>query len=277
MLPRIKQMAQKTGHHYNWNITGTAEEMQNLIITAPAAGMETVFLLGGDGTIHQALPALTKSNLPLGLIPLGRGNDFARNVGLPLDYKKNPIFSVNHKCITIDSPLVNGIPFVSIASVGFDALVTQLAGSNKGFFSGTPGYVVCVLRALKRFSPVEVKVTVDDFSWQGRIMLIAVANGPYYGGGMKIAPQASMNSGEFSVCIVKEISKLNLLREFPKVFLGKHTTHAKVLIKSGISVTIEGDEDYDVCADGETVGKLPARCEIMGKKIKVIVPAHRES
>lgn len=271
LLPKIKDMAGSNGNHIRWIVTASAAEMDHLIRSAPSQGYDSVFLTGGDGTVHQALPALQDIQLPFGLIPLGRGNDFARNIGLPLAIQKNPLVTGKLKYMTIDSPLVNGIPFVSIASVGFDALVTQLAGENKGFFQGTPGYVVCVLRALGRFKPVEVKITVDEDTWKGRIMLVAVANGPYYGGGMKVAPQASVTSGLFSVCIVRQLSKMSLLREFPKVFLGKHTTHPKVMIKSGKRVTIQGDTAYDVCADGETVSKLPAHCEIAARKLSVIL------
>jgi YegS/Rv2252/BmrU family lipid kinase len=273
MLPKIKRMVSRGHHKISWTVTASVDEMDRLIRSAPAQEYGSVFLTGGDGTVHQALPAILQSKLPFGLIPLGRGNDFARNIGLPREIEKNPIASGRFTYQTIDSPTVNGIPFVSIASVGFDALVTQLAGENKGFFQGTPGYVACVLRALGKFKPLEVKLTVDGDAWQGRIMLVAVANGPFYGGGMKVAPSASVTSGRFSICIVRELSKLGLLREFPKVFQGKHTSHPKVLILSGKKVTIEGEENHDICADGETIGKLPARCDIRAGKMEVILPS----
>ena len=103
-------------------------------------------------------------------------------------------------------------------------------------------------------------------------MMVAMANGPYYGGGMKIAPEAVMNDGLLNICIVKEIPKWELLREFPKVFNGTHVFHPRIMMKSGQKVKIVSDEHREIFADGEYIGNLPAECTIGNQTIQIMSP-----
>lgn len=235
-------------------------------------GRDGLLLFGGDGTIHKALPAITKVNLPFGLLPCGRGNDFARNIGLPIDLKWNCRLLPNPSFRQFDLPSINHIPFVSIAYVGFDAEVSKLANDKKGYFDGKLGYIICVLKALKNFRPFEIEITIDGHCWRERVMMVAMANGPYYGGGMKIAPEAVMNDGLLNICIVKEIPKWELLREFPKVFNGTHVFHPRIMMKSGQKVKIVSDEHREIFADGEYIGNLPAECTIGNQTIQIMSP-----
>jgi diacylglycerol kinase (ATP) len=272
LRPKLEKRLLETPHVFDWKVTKTAEEMRQLIRSAGSRGTDAILLIGGDGTVHEALPAILQAGLPFGIIPCGRGNDFARNIGLSLDIDENCQWPVDLRATPIDLPLVNGQPFGSIACVGFDALVNRLARDKTGQLGGTAGYIVCVLKALRIFHPLEVEVKVDDFVWRGKAMMVAVANGPYYGGGMKIAPQARMDDGLFDVCLIQEVSKAELIREFPKVFRGTHTRHPAVLIRSGRMVKISGPDSEDVFADGELAGHLPAVCSLSEKKIAVLRP-----
>jgi diacylglycerol kinase (ATP) len=156
--------------------------------------------------------------------------------------------------------------------VGFDAEVNRLANDGKGYFGGKLGYTICVLKSLKNFKPFEIEMTIDGHRFRERVMLITVANGPYYGGGMKIAPQAIMDDGVLDICIVKEISKLELLRQFPKVFNGTHITHPKIIMASGKKIKITSDESREIFSDGEYVGVLPAECTIGSQSLRVLFP-----
>jgi diacylglycerol kinase (ATP) len=105
-------------------------------------------------------------------------------------------------------------------------------------------------------------------------MMVSVANAPFYGGGMKIAPQAIMDDGLLDICIVKEISKLELLRQFPKVFKGTHVTHPRIMMATGRKIKITSDEERDLFADGEPAGKLPVECTIGSRTIRVLAPSN---
>jgi len=128
------------------------------------------------------------------------------------------------------------------------------------------------LKALKNFRPFEVEITIDDLTWRQRVMMVSVANAPFYGGGMKIAPDANMNDGVFDICIVQEISKFELLQQFPKVFKGTHIFHPRVLMKTGKKIRLVSDENREIFADGEYVGSLPGECTIGNQKIQIMTP-----
>jgi diacylglycerol kinase (ATP) len=270
LLPKIKTLLSRNGHRYSWAITQTPEEMVREITTASSRGKNAVFLVGGDGTVHDALPAIRETRLPLGLIPCGRGNDFARNIGLTLDLEKDCAIPASPRFHSIDLPTINGVPFGSIACTGFDAVVNKLARDKRGYFDGAAGYIICVIKALKTFIPFEAEIRVDGFTWSGTMMMAAAANAPFYGGGMKIAPAARVDDGLLHVCIIEKISKWELLRQFPRVFKGTHTGHPNVIMASGRNVTMSCSGERDIFADGEFVGTTPAVAAIGAQTIQII-------
>ncbi len=278
LLPRIKRWLSRFPHDLRYEVTSTPEEMRNRILKASEDGIEAILLSGGDGTVHQALPAIVKTGLPFGYLPCGRGNDFARNMGLPPDLKRNCCFPSIPPIRRVDLPSLNQTtPFVAIAYVGFDCEVNRLANEHQGYFSGALGYTLCLLRALSRFQPFEVEITIDGQTWRERVMMISVANAPFYGGGMKIVPQAVMDDGRLDLCIVKEISKLELLRQFLKVFKGTHIHHPKILTTTGRNIRITSKEAREVFADGEPAGWLPLECTIGDRTIEVLTPSYSPS
>lgn len=277
LLPKVKRWFSQSSHDLLYEITSTIEDMRKKILKATARGIDAILLSGGDGTVHQALPAIVEAGLPFGYLPCGRGNDFARNIGLPPDLKSNCSFLSLPSFRNVDLPSINQkIPFVAIAYVGFDGEVNRLANDHQGYFGGTLGYIICVLKALKNFKPFEVEITIDDHTLRERVMMISVANAPFYGGGMKIAPQAVMDDGMLDICIVKEISKFELLRQFPKVFKGTHVTHPRIMMATGKTIKITSNEARDLFADGEHAGKLPVECTIGTRTIKVLAPSDKD-
>ena len=272
LLPKISRWLSRSPHEFSFRITKSLHNMRLEINGAATQGMNAILFLGGDGTVHQALPTLAETNIPFGFLPCGRGNDFARNVGGSLNLKNNCHFPSNPSVLQCDLPRINNIPFISIAYVGFDAEVNRLANDGKGYWGGKLGYIVCVLKALRKYRPFEIDMTIDDNRLREHVMMVAIANGPFYGGGMKIAPEASMNDGLLNICIVKEISKWELLRQFPKVYNGTHIFHPKIIMTTGKKIKVVSDEDREIFADGEYVGKLPAECTIGKQTIQILSP-----
>jgi diacylglycerol kinase (ATP) len=270
LLPKIKRWLSQSPHEFSFSIPRSQDEMRLEITKAPSRGIHGILLCGGDGTVHEALPAIAETNLPFGLIPCGRGNDFARNIGLSMNFRKNRILPFDPTFHKYDLPTINTIPFVSIACIGLDAEVNKLAQDGEGYFGGKLGYIVCVLKALKTFRPFEIEMTIDGQFGRDRVMMVTIANGPYYGGGMKIAPDAMMDDGVLNICIVKEMSKWELLREFPKVFKGTHISNPHFTMKTGQKVKIQSDERREIFADGEYVGNLPAECTIGNQTIQIM-------
>ena len=270
LLPVITRLLTGASHTMNGLIVPSVDEMRAKIRDARRSGFDALMLMGGDGTVHQALPAILDSDLPFGIIPGGRGNDFARNLGIgsrdwrDWDLRAEPVLR------EIDLPSINGVPFASVACAGFDATVNRLARARKGLMHGRIGYAVCVLRALHAVRTFPVSVRTGDAEWSGGVLMIAVANGPCYGGGMRIAPRAEMDDGRLDVCVVEEVPKRVLLSQFPNVYRGTHVSHPKVHTLTGPVVEITTDEPQDVYADGEYAGTLPAICTVSRRRVRVM-------
>jgi len=162
--------------------------------------------------------------------------------------------------------------FVNFCSIGLDALIAQEANKIKKYFSSTYAYVIGVIKALNKFRSLKVDLVIDDKKYEEEIMLVAVCNGSYYGGGMKIAPQAELSDGKFDICIVRKMSKLKLLFLFPTIFKGKHIKYKEVKMYRGKDVQVFSKCNMNVNADGEIVNNRPIKFEALHKKIEVIIP-----
>jgi diacylglycerol kinase (ATP) len=220
---------------------------------------EKVVAIGGDGLVNLCLQEVAEQNIGLSVIPAGTGNDFARAVG---SHKKsvNEIFNIvrSQDPTTIDLGLVTGAFgkrwYVQVLSTGFDALVNNLA-NRINWPRGQMKYTLATLLTLARFKPIPYELIIDGKQFKQDFMLLSVANGETYGGGMRICPDASNSDGIFDILLVHPVSKIVLLSIFPKVFTGKHVPHPKIDIIRGKKVQISADAL--AFADGEFVSKLP--------------------
>jgi diacylglycerol kinase (ATP) len=199
----------------------------------------------------------------------------ARTLGIPADpvlaadflFENEPIpmDAVRYRCSSGDGYSLN------IAGVGFDASVAQRINDGFRFLKGTTAYLAAVLQCLASYRPVRLTIAVDGETFETSAMLCAVANARYYGGGMKIAPNASVDDGLIDVVVVGGISKPEFLRQFPRVFKGTHLSHPAVKCLRGRTVRIDSSEPIPVLADGEIVGLPPAEFEIVPGTVKVVM------
>lgn len=222
--------------------------------------LEAVIVVGGDGMAHLAIQILAKTSIPLILIPAGTGNDFARSLGIPLS---DPISILDRarqtKAAPIDLGVVNGRYFCEVLSTGFDSVVNERANRIR-LISGRSKYNLAILLELPLFRPKRYFFKVDETSFEIDAMLIAIANGASYGGGMRVCPDAKLDDGRFDLMILEPVSKIEFLRVFPRVFSGSHIDHPRVRIMRG--ATVEVRAEAVAYADGERIGQLPIRAEI---------------
>ncbi|MBU3691917.1 MAG: YegS/Rv2252/BmrU family lipid kinase [Candidatus Nanopelagicaceae bacterium] len=229
--------------------------------------LQGLIVIGGDGTINLAIQSLAKTNVPLAVIPAGTGNDFARTLGLNL---KDPIKNLD-ACFdslptSIDLGVVRNRYFVQILSTGFDSLVNERANSLP-IIKGRMKYNFAIVFELLKFRPKSYRFEVDGVGFETKAMLIAVANGNCYGGGMLISPKSDPQDGLLDVMIVGPVSKLEFIKVFPKVYRGAHTSHPAVKFLSGKRIEIESEAI--AYADGERIGDLPVTAEIVEGGLKV--------
>ncbi len=227
--------------------------------------VDGVIAVGGDGIVHLAIQILAKTSIPLLLIPAGTGNDFARVLQLNLKDPLENLRRMKNDPTDIDLGLVDGRYFAEILSTGFDSIVNERA--NRIRFNGRWKYNLAMLLELPIFEPREYIFEIDGHSFKTRAMLIAIANGCSYGGGMKVCPDARIDDGMFDIMILRPVSKYEFLKVFPKVYKGTHINHPKIEILQGKKVTITADAiSY---ADGERIGELPLNAKIEPRALKV--------
>ena len=223
LIPLIKEKMDKTNIKYNITLTTRPMEATTIAINALDEGYDVIVAVGGDGTVNEVARGIVeKKRGILGVIPAGTGNDLARSLDLPMDPETvlDLIIKGNHK--KIDIGIIGDKSFINVAGIGFDTEVLNSARSIKKYLRGKFAYTFGVVKTLFTYKSKAVKITLDDKEIDREILLVAIGNGKYYGGGMKICPNASIEDGYFDICIVKKLPKLMLLFIFPSVFLGKH-------------------------------------------------------
>ena len=229
-----------------------------------------VIAVGGDGLLHLVLQKITPAQVPLALIPAGTGNDFVRTLGWSPDDLDAILEAVLSKGpSSVDLGLVDGEWFGAVLSTGFDAIVNERANSMS-WPKGPNRYNVAIAIELPRFAPRHYEIVLDDRTISTQAMLIAVANGRSYGGGMLVCPQSDMADGYFDVMVLHPVSKLEFIKVFPRVFKGTHITHPAVEIVRSKSVKITANAV--AYADGERVGQLPISAQCMPGALMTWVP-----
>ncbi|HWH45584.1 MAG TPA: diacylglycerol kinase family protein [Thermoleophilaceae bacterium] len=238
---------------------------------AAAAAGETVVAVGGDGTVGALAGALRDAPVPLAILPGGRGNDFARVLGIPFDAVEAAEVVLAGRERVVDVAEVDGRPFVGIASLGFDSDANRIANETK-IVRGNLVYVVAALRALAAWKHASYTVTVDGERHEWRGFSVAVGNSKAYGGGMMLIPHAEVDDGLLDVFLSGESSKLGFLRDLPKVFKGDHVGNPSVRFLAGREVTVDADRPFTVYADGDPIGELPVTVTVRERCLRVVVP-----
>jgi diacylglycerol kinase (ATP) len=222
---------------------------------------EGVIAVGGDGLAHLVIQLVAPRKIPFTVIPAGTGNDLVRSMGWDLDSITQQLDFVTSTAPTpIDLGMVDSEWFGAILSTGFDSVVNERA-NTMDWPKGPMKYNLAIAMELPRFKPLSYTIELDTQLLQVEAMLIAVANGKSYGGGMQVCPDASMNDGLFDVMILHPVSKVEFVKVFPKVFKGAHKGHPQVRFYRSARVSISSAAI--AYADGERIGGLPVRAECM--------------
>jgi diacylglycerol kinase (ATP) len=249
------------------------------------AGIERVIVAGGDGTVNEVVTGLLASELggyaELGLLPLGTGGDFARSLGIPAGFDDAVALLAAGKARRIDAGRISYVDaasrtatahFVNVASLGISGLIDQLVNRATKRFGGGASFLIGTIKAIARHRSQHVTLRVDgEVVHDGPLVLAAAANGRYFGGGMHIAPEARLDGGLFDIVLVPDLPKRKLLAKLPLLYSGKHLDDPVCRLLRGRVVEAEaapGTVLLDV--DGEALGSLPARMEVMPGALSVI-------
>jgi diacylglycerol kinase (ATP) len=260
-------------------VTTRAGEAEELAARAAADGVERVVAVGGDGTVQEVVNGLLLEDgqdTGIGIVPVGTGNDLARSLGLPRRIEEAWSVAIGPATRRIDVARARCGErtrwFASAGGIGFDAQVAAAMATRSGWQRGRAGYLLTTLSELRRFSNRRVRLTLDDGTAEHAVLFVAIANGAYYGGGMRIAPDAATDDGALDVCIVGDISRMTAIRQLPNLYRGTHVNHPAVAIARARRVTIEGGPETLVHLDGEPFGCLPLEVELAASRLTVAVP-----
>jgi diacylglycerol kinase (ATP) len=242
------------------------------LIARRADHVDFAIIGGGDGTLNAAAAGLVYTGLPLGVLPLGTANDFARTLGLPLDPVKAAELIVAGRQGLIDVGEVNGHLFFNVASIGFSAeLAGELTEHAKKRW-GTLGYAIVAARILMRSRLFSAFVDHDGTTEKIRTMQVSVGNGRHYGGGMTVEENATADDGWLDLYSLEVDHWWRLLRLLPSLRSGTHGQWDDVRAFKTTEVTIRTSRPRPVNTDGELTTYTPARFRIRPKSVRVFVP-----
>jgi YegS/Rv2252/BmrU family lipid kinase len=269
-LPEVRAALDREGVEHRTLDTRSLDHAREAALEAAAEG-ETVVAIGGDGLVGCLAGALMNTDSALGIVPGGRGNDFARVLGIPKEPHEAARLLVEGEARLVDVGNVNGKPFVGIASVGFDSEANRIANETR-VVKGDLVYLYAGLRTLAAWKPVRFTVAVDGVTHTLTGYGVAVANSKAYGGGMYLVPHAELDDGRLDVLLSGADSKLHHLTLIPKIFKGTHVDDPYIQWLAGESVELSSDRPFTVYADGDPIAELPVTIGVSKQALRVIAP-----
>lgn len=272
VLPDVETELRRLGASYRTERTRSLEHAAELAASAASAG-EAVLTLSGDGMVGHVVGVMHNVEAALlGVLPGGRGNDFARVLGVPLEPVAACAVVLGGEVRSLDIGEVDGRSFIGIASLGFDSDANRIANGGPAWM-GQGVYAYAALRALAGWRPATFTLESDGGARTIRGWSVGAANSKAYGGGMYAAPAAELDDGLLDVVYCGEISRLRFLtRILPRVFKGTHVQDPNVHQFRTAAVRISADRPFTVYADGDPIGDLPVTVRIVPGAIDVLCP-----
>lgn len=268
------QAAERLGHagHVTTRIQGEdAPAARDQLKQAIDSGLDGVIVVGGDGALHGVLDHVADTDLAFGLIPAGTGNDTARSLGIPVkDVDAAVELIVAGHVRTVDLARTDEAYVATVIASGFDSKVNERANAMT-WPRGNMRYNIAILAELRKFEPLPFTLTLDGRTIEREAMLVAVGNGPSFGGGLRICEGASMDDGLLDVVVINPVSKAKLIRVFPKLYKGTHITMPEFerhLVRE-VTLSSPGIVAY---GDGERLGPLPMTTTVQPGALRVFAP-----
>lgn len=284
-------------------LTSTSGDAKRFAQEAVSDGTRFVIACGGDGTLHEVVNGIAMvPDVTLGVLPCGRGNDFAAAIGVPLKpeaaiatllsgapirvdlgrcYNSRQSSADSHQQEGITSPEnlltdsrqpIADCYFTTIATCGYDTEVSRRASKGTPLFAGTASYAYAAVETLFYYEPPFVRLEGDFGTHEGPLLLAATGITSRYGGGFQIVPDARIDDGLFDVCIIRPVSSLTVLRLLVTLFWGGHVGHPAVSMHQTRTLKIETDTPMLLYADGEPMCETPATIEIIKDGLVVMAP-----
>jgi YegS/Rv2252/BmrU family lipid kinase len=256
--PRIIELLEKSGSRVEYHASQAAGDIESQVLDCVNSGATQVAVAGGDGSIHEAVNGILRSDniAALGVVPTGTGNDFAKACDIPLNWEHATRLLADRIAADetprkIDAGRFNDRFFANGAGIGFDATVTRIAQSIR-LPIGDFVYLLAIFRTmLGGIASPRLQITSEGYDWEGPLTLAAISNGPWVGGMFYIAPMAVNSDSILELLIAKPVTRLRILALLPKLMSGEHLQEAEIVHQSITSLTIHAEEPIASHLDGE--------------------------
>jgi diacylglycerol kinase (ATP) len=251
---------------------------------ALGGGAKLVVVIGGDGTMNEAVNGFLQvggKGCELALIPCGTGDDFARTFGIPRNLDHALAVVVRGKARPVDAGRahfhVGGQEeqryFANFAGAGISGAIARRGAMTSRRLGARAAYFWATVAVFARWKSVRMTVEADTERREGRMFEVIVANGAYAAGGMRVAPDASPDDGLFDVVLIGDVTKLDFLTTFPKIYRGTHVGHPRVEVLRSRAISVETEVPLPVVLDGEQPGTTPARFEVLPRALLLRAPS----
>jgi YegS/Rv2252/BmrU family lipid kinase len=285
--PELRATIQEAYGSFEERFTRAAGDATEMTRAALKNGAELVVAVGGDGTINEVVNGFfdgDKSLAPsaaFGIVPAGTGGDFIKTLGVPRDTfaaasnLKSPARAIDVGRLTYvtDDGATAVRYFINIASFGIGGMIDRLVNQSSKAFGGKVSFAVATLKAGAKYKNATVRLTLDDGAVkEGKIYNVAVANGRYFGGGMKVAPDAALDDGWFDVITLGDFGFADLIFRGLDIYSGKHLKNPKVTVHRARKIEatpVDGAAEVLLDVDGEAPGRLPAKFELLAGALNV--------
>lgn len=286
--PRVAAAIAERGHAVTELVAGDFAGLQRRVAEAVAADPTALVVVGGDGMVSLGVGAVAGTDVPLGIVPSGTGNDMARGLGIPQHDPDRAVAiildALEREPAVIDTAVATwtderGEPtsrrVAGVVSCGFDALVNERANRMRRP-RGASRYTIALVRELARLRPLRTRIEHDGGVIEMPTVLVSVANARFIGGGMEVAPSARLDDGQLDLFVVRALPRLRFIRLFPTVFRGEHTGLPEVTLlrTSRARVAADGIVAY---ADGERLGPLPVEVAVDPGSLRLLAPLRPEA
>jgi len=265
---RIVELLQRDNVQVEVHNSNAVGDLENQVMKHVDSGADRIVVAGGDGSVHEAVNGIMRSEKPaaLGVIPTGTGNDFAKSCDIPLNWE-HAVEILAHRlddrryAKTIDIGKMNDRYFANGAGIGFDAKVTRIARSYR-LPIGDLVYLLAIFRAMvDGIATPRLQITAEDYSWEGPATLASISNGPWIGGMFHIAPMAQNDDGRLDLLIVDPVTRRRIVTLLPKLMSGTHMEQKEIHYRGVTKLSIVSSEPLASHLDGE-VQALQQRFEV---------------
>ena len=270
VLPRAEAALRARGFAFRVERTTSMEHARELARGVLAAG-EAAVAMGGDGLTGAVAGELHGTDAVLGILPGGRGNDFARKLGIPFEPEPACDVLAAWKERAVDVAVGGGRAYLGIASAGFDSDVNAVANTTRLPLGGAV-YTYAALAALRGWRDAAWHVEVDGTPYDFTGYSVAVANSGIFGGGMRLVPDAALDDGQLDVVLARAWPKWRFLVNLPRVFKGTHVHEPNLLFLRGREISFHADRPFTAYADGDPLADLPVTISVRPGALKVLAP-----